>query len=127
MEILWPYENGEVGEFFYARYNHPAVAEGEAELGRLGGGTAVLFPSGTGAATALALSLVRPGDTIALAEGAYFGTGRLFEALAPWGLRQVEFDQTGPPPADAQLLWVEAPANAMLTLPGLYDHAGHPA
>ena len=58
MEILWPYENGEVGEFFYARYNHPAIAEVEAALGELDGGTAVLFPSGTGAATALALSLL---------------------------------------------------------------------
>src|ERR1700745_3124868 len=127
MEILWPYENGEVGEFFYARYNHPAVAEVEAELGRLDGGTAVLFPPGPGAATALALALVRPGDTIALAEGAYFGTGRLFEALAPWGLRHVEFDQTGPPPAEAQLLWVEAPANPMLTLPDFEAAAAHPA
>ncbi|TMM12816.1 MAG: PLP-dependent transferase [Actinobacteria bacterium] len=127
MEILWPYENGEVGEFFYARYNHPAVAEVEAELGRLDGGSAVLFPSGTGAATALALSLLRTGDTIALAAGAYYGTGRLFETLAPWGLRHVEFDQTGPPPAGVQLVWVEAPANPMLTLPDLEAAVAHPA
>jgi cystathionine gamma-synthase len=127
MEILWPYEDGEVGEFFYARYNHPAVAEVEEALGRLDGGTAVLFPSGTGAATALALSLLRPGDTIALAEGAYFGTGRLFETLAPWGLRHVEFDQTGPLPDGMQLLWLEAPANPLLTMPDLAAAAAYPA
>jgi cystathionine gamma-synthase len=127
MPILWPYENGEIPEFFYARYGHPVVAEAEAALGELDGGTAVLFPSGTGAATALALSLLRPGDTIALAEGAYFGTGRLFETLAPWGLRHVEFDQTGPAPANAQLLWLEAPANPMLTMPDLEAAAAYPA
>jgi cystathionine gamma-synthase len=126
--ILWPYdERGEIGDFYYARYGHPTVAEAEAALGELDGGTALLFPSGTGAATALALSLLRPGDTIALAAGAYFGTGRLFEALEPWGLRHVEFDQTGPPPKGVQLVWLEAPANPMLTMPDLEAAAAHPA
>ena len=127
MDILWPYEQGEVPEFFYARYGHPVVAEAEAALGALDGGTAVLFPSGTGAATALALSLLHPGETIALAEGAYYGTGRLFETLAPWGLRHVEFDQTGPPPEGVQLLWLEAPANPMLTMPDFATAAAYPA
>jgi cystathionine gamma-synthase len=127
VEILWPYEDGEVGRFYYARYDHPAVAEVEEALGELDGGTAVLFPSGTGAATALALSLLGPGDTIALAAGAYYGTGKLFETLAPWGLHHVEFDQTGPPPEGTQLLWLEAPANPMLTMPDLAAAAAYPA
>jgi len=127
VDILWPYEQGEVPEFFYARYGHPVVAEAEAALGALDGGTAVLFPSGTGAATALALSLLHPGETIALAEGAYYGTGRLFETLAPWGLRHVEFDQTGLPPEGMQLLWLEAPANPMLTMPNFGAAAAYPA
>ena len=127
MEVLWPYEQGEVPEFFYARYGHPVVAEAEAALGALDGGTAVLFPSGTGAATALALSLLHPGETIALAEGAYYGTGRLFETLAPWGLRHVEFDQTGLPPEGMQLLWLEAPANPMLTMPDFAAATAYPA
>jgi cystathionine gamma-synthase len=126
--ILWPYdERGEVRDFYYARYGHPTVSAAEEALGELDGGTALLFPSGTGAATALALSLLHPGDTIALAEGAYFGTGKLFETLAPWGLRHVEFDQTGPAPAEAQLLWLEAPANPLLTMPDLEAAAAHPA
>ena len=74
--ILWPYEGGEVRDFYYARYAHPTVAEAEARLGELDGGKAILFPSGTGAATALVLTLLKPGDTIALAAGAYFGTGQ---------------------------------------------------
>jgi cystathionine gamma-synthase len=127
VQILWPYVDGEVGDFFYARYGHPIVAEAEAALGELDHGTAVLFPSGTGAATALALSLLQPGDTIALAAGAYFGTGRLFEALAKWGLAHVEFDQTGPPPGDVQLVWLEAPSNPFLTMPDLESALAHPA
>jgi cystathionine gamma-synthase len=126
--ILWPYdERGEPGDFFYARYAHPTVAEAEARLGELDGGTAVLFPSGTGAATALVLAALRPGDTIALAEGAYFGTGRLFEALARWGVNHVEFDQTGPPPDGAQLVWLEAPSNPFLTMPDIESAVAHPA
>jgi len=125
--ILWPYEGGEAREFFYARYAHPTVAEAERKLGELDGGEAVLFPSGTGAATALVLTALRPGDTIALAAGAYFGTGRLFEALAPWGVRFVEFDQTGPPPNGAQLVWLEAPSNPFLTMPNIEAATAYPA
>jgi len=127
VEILWPYVDGEVGDFFYARYGHPVVAGAEAALGELDHGTAVLFPSGTGAAAALALWLLQPGDTIALAAGAYFGTGRLFEALAKWGLAHVEFDQTGPPPDGVQLVWLEAPSNPLLTMPDLESALAYPA
>ena len=47
-----------------------------------------------------------PGQTIALAEGAYYGTAVLFRSLERWGLRFVEFDQTGPPPDGADLIWL---------------------
>jgi cystathionine gamma-synthase len=69
------------------------------------------------AETAVLLAFARPETTIALAEGAYFGTSVLMRSLAPWGLRFVEYDQTGPPPAEADIVWVEAPANPTLTLP----------
>src|SRR4029077_13630428 len=91
------------------------------------GGTALLFPSGTGATTALVLSLLEPDDTIALAEGGYYGTGVTFAALSRWGLRVVEFDQTGPPPEGAQLVWLEAPSNPFLTMPDLEAAVAHPA
>ncbi len=123
----WPYERGEAGAFFYQRYGSPTVAAAEAELGALDGGTALLFPSGAGATTALVLSLLQPGDTIALAEGGYYGTGKTFEALGRWGLRVVEFDQTGPPPEDADLIWLEAPSNPFLTMPDLEAAAAHAA
>ena len=50
------------------------------------------------AETTVLLALARPGATVALAEGAYFGTSVLMRELGAWGLRFVEFDQTGPPP-----------------------------
>jgi cystathionine gamma-synthase len=125
---IWPFdERGEPGAFMYQRYDHPTGSAVEQALGELDGGTALLFPSGTGAATALALLLLKPGDTVALAAGGYFGTGQLFAELKEWDIGCVEFDQTGPPPDGVQLVWVEAPANPMLTLPDLEAAAAHPA
>jgi cystathionine gamma-synthase len=125
---IWPYdERGEPGRFYYSRDGSPTIAAVEDELGALEGGEALLFPSGSGATTALVLSLLQPGDTIALAAGAYYGTGVTFSALHKWGLSHVEFDQTGPPPENAQLIWLEAPSNPFLTMPDLRAAAAHPA
>jgi cystathionine gamma-synthase len=124
---IWPYRDGEPGEFYYQRYAHPTGVEAERQLGELDGGHALLFSSGTGASIALALAFLSPGDTIALAQGAYFGTSVGFGELARWGLRHVEFDQTGPPPEGVQLVWLEAPSNPFLTMPDLAAAAAHPA
>jgi len=125
---IWPYdEQGEPRAFFYSRYGSPTVAAAEAALGALDGGTALLYPSGSAATSALVLSILGPGDTIALAEGCYFGTSVTFQTLARWGVRYVEFDQTGPPPDGVQLVWVEAPSNPFLTMPDLEAAAAHPA
>jgi cystathionine gamma-synthase len=125
---IWPYDKrGELREFYYQRYGSPTLAAAEVALGELDGGTALLFPSGAGATTALALSLLQPGDTIALAAGCYYGTGATFDALTRWDLRIVEFDQTGPPPDGVQLVWLEAPSNPFLTMPDLEAAAAHPA
>ena len=124
---IWPYRDGEPGEFYYQRYAHPTGVEAERALGELDGGHALLFPSGAGATTALALAFLEPGDTIALAEGAYFGTGVTLAQFGRWGLNYVEYDQTGPPPTDVQLVWTEAPSNPFLTMPDLDAAASHPA
>jgi cystathionine gamma-synthase len=124
---IWPYHDGEPGEFYYQRYAHPTGAEAERRLGDLDGGHALLFPSGAGATTALVLAFLSPGDTIALAEGAYWGTSRTFALFERWGLRYVEFDQTGGPPDGVQLVWTEAPSNPFLTMPDLQAAAAHPA
>jgi cystathionine gamma-synthase len=124
---IWPYDaQGNPERFYYSRYDHPTGVAAEEELGRLEGGDALLYASGMGAITNVLLSFARAGARIALAEGAYFGTGKLIGLLEPWGLELVEFDQTGPPP-EADVVWVEAPANPVLTQPdweALRAHGG---
>jgi cystathionine gamma-synthase len=124
---IWPYRDGEPGDFYYQRYAHPTGVEAERALGELEGGEALLFASGSAAVTALVLSELEPGATIALAQGAYFGTGRLFRLLERWGLACVEFDQTVPPPEGVDLVWLEAPSNPFLTMPDLDAAVAHPA
>ena len=123
----WPYREGEPGELYYQRYAHPNALAAEAKLAELEGGEALVFPSGAGATTALVLALLEPGQTIALAEGGYYGTGVLFDALERWGVRHVEFDQTGPPPEGVELVWLEAPSNPFLTMPDLEAAVASPA
>jgi cystathionine gamma-synthase len=122
----WPYIDGEPGQFYYARNAHPVGVEAERMLGELEGGDALLFSSGMGAETALVLALLSPGSTIALAADAYYGTGVLFAELERWGLQHVLFDQTGPPPPGADLVWIEAPSNPLLTMPDFEAAAAHP-
>ena len=123
----WAYEDGEPGAFYYARAAHPNGVAAERALGELEGGEAVLFASGTAATTAVALALLEPGQTIALAEDAYYGTGVTFAELGRWGLNHVLFDQTGPPPPDADLVWIESPSNPLLTVPDFEAAVAHPA
>ena len=127
---IWPYdEHGEPRDFYYARYAHPTEAPPpRRRLGELEGGDALLYPSGMGAETVVLLALARPGTHVALAEGAYYGTSVLLRELARWDITFVEFDQTGPAP-DADIVWVESPANPLLTMPdwpSLRDHPGLP-
>lgn len=123
----WPYADGEPARFSYARAAHPAGEACEAALGELDGGRALLFPSGMAAVTTAVLTLARSGQTVALAQGAYYGHRVLFDLLASWDLRCVEYDQTGLPPAEADLIIVEAPSNPMLTMPDFAAVTAHRA
>jgi cystathionine gamma-synthase len=124
---IWPYRDGEPGAFYYQRYGHPTGVEAERALGALDGGEALLFASGAGATTALVLAFCKPGNTVALAEGGYFGTGVTLRELERWGLHVLEFDQTGSPPENVDLVWLEAPSNPFLTMPDLDAAAAHSA
>jgi cystathionine gamma-synthase len=124
---VWPYdEHGEPGEFIYQRYAHPTGVAAERALGALEGGDALLYGSGTSAATACVFAFCRPGATVAIAEGAYYGTTVTLRQFEPWGLEVREYDQTGPPPAGADVVWVESPANPLLTLPDWEAVRAHP-
>jgi cystathionine gamma-synthase len=123
----WPYEDGEPGRFTYSRFSGPTLVEAEARLGELDGGDALLFSSGAAACTSVVLALLAPGQTVAIAEGAYYGTGVMLDELARWGIEKVEFDQTGAPPDGVDLVWLEAPSNPFLTMPSFEAGAAHPA
>jgi cystathionine gamma-synthase len=123
----WPYEDGEPGTFSYSRFSSPTIAEAEARLGALDGGEALLFASGSAAVTSLLLALLAPGQTVGLADGAYYGTGVILDELARWGIGKVEFDQTSAPPDGVDLVWLEAPSNPFLTMPDFEAAAAHPA
>lgn len=123
----WPYKHGEPGRFTYSRFGNPTTAEAERRLGELDRGEALLFASGTAACTSIVLALLSPGQTVALAEGAYYGTGAMLDELRRWGVEKVEFDQTGAPPDGVDLVWLEAPSNPFLTMPSFEAAAAHPA
>jgi cystathionine gamma-synthase len=123
---IWPYdEHGDPGRFYYSRYDHPSGVAAETELGRREDGDALLYASGMGAATATLLALARPGTTVALAECSYYGTSKLLGLLEQWGIAYVEYDQTRPPP-EADIVWIEAPANPVLTMPDWESVRSHP-
>jgi cystathionine gamma-synthase len=124
---IWPYEDGEPGEFYYQRYGHPAGVAAERALGELEGGHALLYPSGSGATISLLLTLLGPGETIAITSEAYYGTPTLIRTFERWGIRMEEYDQTGPPPDGAALVWIEAPANPLLSMPDFEAAAAYPA
>jgi cystathionine gamma-synthase len=123
----WPYDEGVPGDFTYSRFSSPTLAEAERRLGALDGGEALLFSSGTAACASVVLALLSPGQVVGLAEGAYYGTGVMLEELGRWGVETREFDQTGTPPDDVDLVWLEAPSNPFLTMPDFEAAARHRA
>jgi cystathionine beta-lyase/cystathionine gamma-synthase len=94
----WPFVDGEPGAFTYSRFSSPTVTEAERALGELDGGEALLFSSGAAATASLALAFLAPGRTVALAEGAYYGTGVLFQELAAAHPAPVVCDATAATP-----------------------------
>jgi cystathionine gamma-synthase len=117
---IHPYIDAIPGPIYYQRFAHPVGIEAERLLGELDGGHALLFPSGSGATTALALALLQPAAKVAVARGGYWGTvGLLRGELGRWGVEVELFDQTAPPPAGADLVWLEPCSNPMMTFPDL--------
>src|ERR1700722_1120153 len=114
-----PYIDGVPGPRFYQRYAHAVGLDAEHLLGELDGGRALLFPSGMAAVCSLAMAMLRPGATVAVADGGYFGTVGLLRGEPPRGGPGVIASAQPAPPPKADLVWLEPCSNPILTFPDL--------
>ena len=106
--VTGPGENG------YARTEHPTRRALESAIGELEGGPALVFASGQAAITALLLSVLRTGDTVALPADGYFTVRAFAEGtLRDLGVRPVLVPTAGPYPdlTGVRLVLLETPAN----------------
>lgn len=98
----------------YARTEHPTRELLESAIGDLEGAPALVFASGQAAITALLLSVLRAGDTVALPADGYF-TVRAFAqgTLRELGVTVVLVPTAGPYPdfTGVRLVLLETPAN----------------
>jgi cystathionine gamma-lyase len=106
--VTGPGENG------YARTEHPTRRLLESAIGELEGGPALVFASGQAAITALLLSTLRSGDTVALPSDGYFTVRAFAEGtLRDLGVRTLMMPTAGPYPdlTGVRLVMLETPAN----------------
>lgn len=112
---------------FYGRYATPNTKQVEATVAALEGGEAALATASGMAAISLALfSLLRPGDHLVTQHALYPTTHRLITTLlAEWGVTADFVDQTdldafaAAIKPNTRLIYVETPANPLLTLTDL--------
>ncbi|MEV8505510.1 cystathionine gamma-lyase [Actinoplanes sp. NPDC051475] len=103
-----PTENG------YGRPDNPTRRALEAAIGELEDGTVRAFASGQAAITALLLSVLRSGDTVALPSDGYFTVRAFAEGtLRDLGVAAVLVPTAGPYPSfeGVRLVLLETPAN----------------
>jgi cystathionine gamma-synthase len=110
-----------LGDYVYARTEHPTRSRLEAVLGALeGGAAAAVFASGQAATTAVLHSL-SPGDHVLLPDDLYYGTrAALDRHYARWGIEWTAVDMSSLDVVRAAirpstaLAWVETPSNPTL-------------
>jgi cystathionine gamma-lyase len=102
------------GQNAYGRPDNPTRRALEAAIGELENGAVRAFASGQAAITAVLLSTLRSGDTVALPSDGYFTVRAFAEgALRDLGVRTVLVPTAGPYPsfAGVRLVLLETPAN----------------
>ena len=118
---------GETGAFVYRRDGHPNERHLAAKLAKLhcAGGAAVTA-QGMSALAAVGLTLLKPGDHIAISRELYGKTSKLFLTnMQAWGVHCETFDPTSEADLNSlakksiQMLIVETMSNPTLKLPDL--------
>lgn len=111
---------GEEMGFFYSRVTNPTVRAFEEKVANLEGTEdAVAFGSGMGAASAIALTLLKSGDEVAFIGPLYGGTeGMLQEVMSQFGVTTrsaTSLDELrGVVNQKTKLVWLETPMNPTL-------------
>ncbi|MEU7901898.1 cystathionine gamma-lyase [Actinoplanes sp. NPDC049118] len=98
----------------YGRPDNPTRRALEAAIGELEGGAVLAFASGQAAITAMLLSTVRSGDTVALPSDGYYAVRAFAEGtLRDLGVKTVLVPTAGPYPSfsGVRLVLLETPAN----------------
>ncbi len=98
--------------YTYGRAHNPTWGALEEAIGELEGGPVRVFASGLAAVGAVFGTVLRPGDTVVVPRGAYFGGRALLEEfLVPMGVAvRVGLEDMG----GARLVWLETPSNPLL-------------
>jgi cystathionine gamma-lyase len=106
------------GPYQYGRQTNPTWTTWEAALGQLEGGEAVAFASGIAAVSAVLLSVLKPGDVLAMSGHCYYTTRALARGLLTDLGIVVRFvddsDLTDDLLDAATLVWLESPSNPQL-------------
>lgn len=113
---------GEEQGYFYSRLSNPTVRAFEEKVASLeDAGDAVAFASGMGAASAIALTLLKAGDEVAFVGPLYGGTeGLLRDILGRFGVtvqeaRNVE-ELRAAVNGRTRLVWLETPTNPTIQI-----------
>lgn len=113
------------GGLVYSRFNHPNTEIVEDRLALLDGAeTALLTASGMAAISAVALTFLRPGDSVVQYTPLYGGTETLFgKVLTQWGIKPIPFTDGQSEPmliyalekaarhGPVKMVYLETPAN----------------
>ena len=98
----------------YGRSDNPTRRALEAAIGELEGGRVLAFASGQAAITGLLMTVLRPGDTVALPSDGYYTVRAFAEAtLRELGVSPLFVPTAGPYPSfeGVRLVLLESPAN----------------
>lgn len=112
------------GEYDYSRSGNPNSTVLEKVLAGLEGGEhGLVFASGTGALTTLALTVLKPGDHVIVGDDVYGGTFRLFDkVLKSFDIEASYVDMTDPDnvrqaiTSETKMIFLETPTNPLLKL-----------
>jgi cystathionine gamma-lyase len=115
------------GENGYGRPDNPTRRALEGAIGELEGGAVLAFASGQAAITAMLLSTLRSGDTVALPADGYFTVRSFAEGtLRDLGVSSLMVPTAGPYPSfdGVRLVLLETPANPGLDVCDIRALAG---